>query len=75
MDREKLYNQLRRDLELSDDFMILESHDLFNDLEADSIDSISLLLFLESEGIFLEEAEIEKIRKVGDLLNLIHHSP
>jgi acyl carrier protein len=75
MDREKLYNQLRTDLELSDDFLILESHHLFNDLGADSIDSISLLLFLESEGIFLEEEEIEKIKKVGDLLNLIHHSP
>lgn len=43
-----------------------------DDLEADSIDLLELVMTLEEEyGIVLEDKDIEGVKTVGDVLNII----
>lgn len=43
-----------------------------DDLEADSLDLVELIMALESEfGLSIEDQEIENIKTVGDVVNYI----
>lgn len=46
--------------------------DLQKDLGADSLDAIQLIMSIENEfGITIPESDIDKLKKVGDLLQYI----
>lgn len=46
--------------------------DIFNDLGADSLDIVEVVMALEEElGIEIDDVEIEEIRTVGDLTNMV----
>lgn len=49
-----------------------ESH-LIDDLDLDSIDAIDLVVGLEEEtGLAVSESELKTIRRVGDIVDLVH---
>lgn len=58
-------------LEVEEDAVALES-DIADDLGADSLDVVDLLMSLEDEfSIEIPDEEIENIKTVGDLVNYI----
>jgi acyl carrier protein len=64
---------LTESFDLEPDEVRLDSH-LIDDLDLDSIDAIDLAVGLEEEvGLKVEEEELQEIRLVGDVVDLIHH--
>ena len=54
------------------DFEIVETTDIFDDLAADSLDIVEIIMAIEEEfGIWTDDKEAEKVRTVGDLIRLI----
>ena len=65
--REIIANQLNKDAEL----ITLETH-LVDDLGADSLDAVDLIMAIEDEfGIELDDETAQNVRKVGDLVSYI----
>ncbi len=58
-------------LEVDEDAVVMES-DIADDLGADSLDVVDLLMSLEDEfSVEIPDEEIENIKTVGDLVNYI----
>ncbi|SHH21070.1 acyl carrier protein [Thermosipho atlanticus] len=75
MDRNELFRQLSKvlaeklDIPIED---IDESSHIIDDLGADSLDVVDLIMILEDEyGIRIEDDELESIATVGDILNIL----
>ena len=75
MEREALREVLRQQLEkeTGEKYEKLEdSQRLREDLALDSVDVVSLVVFLQSEfGILLESQDLEKLVNVGEFLDLV----
>lgn len=58
-------------LDVEEDAVVMES-DIADDLGADSLDVVDLLMSLEDEfSVEIPDEEIENIKTVGDLVNYI----
>ena len=58
-------------LDVDEDAIVMES-DIADDLGADSLDVVDLLMSLEDEfSVEIPDEEIENIKTVGDLVNYI----
>ena len=65
--REIIANQLNKDASI----ITLETH-LVDDLGADSLDAVELIMALEDEfGMEIEDDAAQSIKSVGDLVNYI----
>ena len=65
--KEIIANQLNKDADL----ITLETH-LVDDLGADSLDAVDLIMAIEDEfGIELDDEAAQNVRKVGDLVSYI----
>ena len=54
------------------DFEIVETTDIFDDLAADSLDMIELMMIIEEVfGIDIKDSEVDGIRTVKDLIALV----
>ncbi len=68
---EKLKKILSEQLEISEDMITLES-DIADDLGANSIDLVDLVMSIEDEfGIEIPEELIETVHTVGDVVDYI----
>jgi len=66
--RKKVIAIVAENLEVSQDD-ITESHHFFNDLGADSLDAVELLMAVEEAfGMLIPESEREELGTVGDLI-------
>lgn len=74
--RDEIFERLRTILvdsfELDADEVRLDAH-LIDDLDLDSIDAIDLAVGLEEElSLRVAEEELRRIRRVGDIVDLVH---
>ena len=54
------------------DFEIVETTDIFDDLAADSLDMVELIMVIEEVfGIDIKDSEVDGIRTVKDLIVLV----
>ena len=54
------------------DFKIVETTDIFDDLAADSLDMVELMMIIEEVfGIDIKDSEVDGIRTVKDLIALV----
>ncbi len=57
-----------------DEDQINENTDVVNDLGADSLDVVELMMSVEDEvGIMIEDEEIAELKTVGDVVNYIEN--
>ena len=57
-----------------DEDQINENTDVVNDLGADSLDVVELMMSVEDEfGIMIEDEEIAEFKTVGDVVNYIEN--
>jgi len=69
---EKLKNILVESFEL-EPASIIESADLYEDLDIDSIDAVDLMIGLKDlTGKKIEPEDFKKVRTVGDVLDALH---
>lgn len=68
---EQLITLIADELSVAKESITLDS-DIQKDLGADSLDAIQLIMSIENEfDISIPESEIDKLKKVGDLLQYI----
>lgn len=68
---EKVRDIIVKELNVSKDKVTLETH-LIDDLGADSLDAVSLLMAIEDEfNIEISDDEVQNMKKVADLINCI----
>lgn len=68
--KRKIYELLRVKLGLEDDFVIEEKHSISNDLGADSLDGVEIIMELEKEfNIQIEDDDAEQIYTVGEMID------
>jgi acyl carrier protein len=68
---EQLITLIADELSVAKDSITVDS-DIQEDLGADSLDAIQLIMSVENEfGISIPESDIDKLKKVGDLLQYI----
>ncbi|MDO4731685.1 MAG: acyl carrier protein, partial [Clostridia bacterium] len=68
---EKVRNILAYQFNVDEDNITLET-DLFDDLNADSLDVVDLIMSLEDEfETEVPDSDIENIKNVGDIVSLI----
>ena len=71
MDFEKIKEMLATQLDIEEDKISMESS-IVDDLGADSLDVVDLIMSLEEEfDIEIPDEEIENIKQVGDLVKYI----
>ena len=71
---ERVKKVLVNNLGCSEEEINLESN-LIEDLEADSLDIVELILALEEEfGLTIEDEEAENLQNVGEIVNYIKES-
>ena len=71
-DKEKLNSVLRQVRDLDYNFEISDEHNIYDDLGADSLGSVELIMGLESEyDIEISDDEIDDIVTVGQIAQLI----
>lgn len=59
-------------LGLDDDVVITEGTSLVNDLEADSLDAVEIIMALEDEfEVEIPDEEAEKFANIGDIIKFI----
>ena len=69
--KDQLIKLIAEELSVSEDQITLDS-DLQDDLGADSLDAIQLIMSIENEfDITIPESEIDHLKKVADLLKYI----
>lgn len=57
-----------------DEDQITENTDVVNDLGADSLDVVEMLMSVEDEfGLMIEDEEIAEMKTVGDVVNYIEN--
>ena len=57
-----------------DEDQITENTDVVNDLGADSLDVVEMMMSVEDEfGLMIEDEEIAEMRTVGDAVNYIEN--
>lgn len=57
-----------------DEDQISENTDVVNDLGADSLDVVELMMSIEDEfGLMIEDEEIAEMKTVGDVVNYIEN--
>lgn len=57
-----------------DEDQISENTDIVNDLGADSLDVVELMMSIEDEfGLMVEDEEIAEMKTVGDVVNYIEN--
>lgn len=68
---DKIKNILSSQFGIDED-QISESTDVVNDLGADSLDVMEMMMSVEDEfGIMIEDEEIAEMKTVGDVVNYI----
>ena len=68
----KVHEIIAEQLELDPAKITMESS-LMEDLEADSLDVIELVMAFEEEfGVKMPDEELENIKTVGDIVNALH---
>ncbi len=71
---ERIRQILMDQLDLEEDKITMES-DIVDDLEADSLDVVDLVMTIEDEyGIEVPDDQIEKFRTVGDVVRYIEEN-
>ena len=69
---EKVKEIIARNLEIRDSKTIVPEATLQEDLGADSLDAVELIMNLEEEfGIEIEDSDAEKLKTVGDVINYV----
>ena len=69
---EKVKSILEEQMDLGDDIEITMDTSFVEDLEADSLDVVELIIAIESEfNISVEDEDVENIKTVGDVVNYI----
>lgn len=72
MIKDTLHGVLRHALGLQHDFEILDSHKIVEDLDADSLNIVEIVMEVEAEfDIEIDDTEIDDIKTVSDLVKLI----
>lgn len=72
MDLEKIKSLLAEQLNIKAETIKAESK-IVDDLGADSLDVVELLMTLEDEfGVAISDEEAVKIKTVGDILNIVN---
>lgn len=62
-------------LNIDDDAFITLETDLMEDLNADSLDAVEIIMDIEDEfDITVEEDHVEKIRTIADIINYIEEN-
>ena len=68
---EKVRELICEQLELDEDRITMDT-DIMDDLEADSLDIVDLIMSLEDEyGIEMPDEEVENIKTIGDVVRYI----
>ena len=68
---EKVRELICEQLELDEDRVTMDT-DILDDLEADSLDIVDLIMSLEDEyGIEMPDEEVENIKTIGDVVRYI----
>ncbi len=71
---EKIKAMLAEQLDADEDDMTMET-DIAEDLEADSLDVVELLMAIEDEfEVEIPDDEIENLRTIGDVVNYIQNN-
>ncbi len=69
---EKVKSILEEQMDISSDMEITMDTSFVEDLEADSLDVVELIMAIESEfNISVEDEDVENIKTVGDVVNYI----
>ncbi len=69
---EKIKEIIVEQLSLDDDSSITINTDLQEDLDADSLDAVEIIMNIEEEfEIKIPDEEIDNIRTIGDIINYI----
>lgn len=67
---EKIKSMIAEQLDLEEDKITRET--TFEDIDADSLDVVELVMALEEEfGLDIADEEVENIKKVGDIVDYI----
>lgn len=69
---EKVKALLEEQMDISSDLELTMDTSFVEDLEADSLDVVELIMAIETEfGITIEDEDVENIKTVGDVVNYI----
>lgn len=73
--KDKVFTIIRETLNLKDDVKLTEDTLIRDDLHADSIDSMELIVAMEDEfKCRVDDEELIKIKTIGDILRLLEKS-
>lgn len=74
--RERVIKVVRDQLDVKADVPITDESSFLDDLDADSLDTVELIMALEEEfGIVIPDEEAEKIGTVGAVIKYIEDHP
>lgn len=72
MSFEKIVNIIGEQLGLDDVSEITRETSLINDLEADSLDAVEIIMGIEDEfGIEISDEDAEKFKNIGDIVDYV----
>ncbi|WAW14327.1 acyl carrier protein [Peptostreptococcus equinus] len=72
---EKIKEIIVEQLSLDDDSMIDMDTDIQEDLDADSLDAVEIIMAIEEEfDLKVDDEEIDDIRTIGDIINYIENN-
>ncbi len=72
---EKIKEIIVDKLNIDDDSFITLDTDLMEDLNADSLDAVEIIMEIEDEfDITVEEEDVEQIRTISDIINYIEEN-
>lgn len=69
---QKVINIIGEQLGLDDMSEVTPSTSLMNDLEADSLDAVEIIMAIEDEfGVEIPDEEAEKFKNIGDIVKYV----